>query len=287
MTPEKDLPLQRGCVYIVGAGPGDPELLTLRAARVLGRADAVVYDRLVSEEVLAHCPAGCLRIFAGKAAGRHTMSQEEINALLVDLARKGLDVVRLKGGDPFVFGRGGEEAQALARANVPFEIVPGVTAAAAGPAFAGIPVTHRGLAAVVTFVTAHEDPAKEGGQVDYAHLAKGRGTLVFLMGARSIGRIAAGLLGNGMSPDTPLAIVENATTSRQRTLRCTLAEAPGAAEREEIAPPAVVVVGPVAALADELSWFRREEGPDVPWPRPETTSDLDFFETARASLARP
>ena len=273
-----------GRVAIVGAGPGDPELLTLRAARLLGGAGAVVHDRLLSPEVLELCPEGCRVIYAGKAPGRHALSQAEINELLVSLAREGLDVVRLKGGDPFVFGRGGEEAEALARAGVPFEIVPGVTSALAAPAFAGIPVTHRGLASTVTFVTAHEDPAKEAGQVDYAHLAQSKGTLVFLMGARSVGRIARSLLANGMAADAPVAIVENGSTPRQRTLRCRLEEAASLAEREEVAAPAVVVVGGAAALADSLSWFNPEAVQEMPWCRP--VHD-DETEAARALGARP
>ena len=262
-------PSPSGRVAIAGAGPGDPGLITLRAARLLGRAGAVVYDRLVSPEILALCPEGCRLIFAGKAAGNHTMPQSEVNALLIDLARQGLEVVRLKGGDPFVFGRGGEEAQALAGAGVPFEIVPGVTSATAAPACAGIPVTHRGLASSATFVTAHEDPQKPETGVDYAHLAQSRGTLVFLMGARSIGRISRELLENGMPADTHAAIIENASTGRQRALPCTLGEAPSVAEREEISPPAVFVVGEVASLAGELAWRRPGDGEDEsdasPW----------------------
>ena len=264
-----------GQVYIVGAGPGDLELLTLRAARLLGETDAVIYDRLIGEEILELCPPECLHIFAGKSPENHTMRQEEINSLLIDLAREKLSVIRLKGGDPFVFGRGGEEAQALAEAGIPFEIVPGVTSAAAAPAYAGIPVTHRGLASSVTFVTAHEDPTKPETSVDYAHLAAGAGTLVFLMGARSVGRISRELIKNGMGIDTPVAIIENATTSRQRALRCSLGEAPSFAEREEVSSPAVVVMGEVASLADELAWFRPQEGLSPPWRRAQTHSLLD------------
>ncbi len=279
-----------GRVFIVGAGPGDPDLLTLRAARLLQGADAVLYDRLLSPGALDLCRADCRLIFAGKSPGNHTLSQEEINGLLVDLAREGLEVVRLKGGDPFVFGRGGEEALALARAGVPFGVVPGVTSAVAAPAFAGIPVTHRGLAASVTVVTAHEDPGKEGGQVDFAHLAKSPGTLVFLMGARSVGRIAHGLLEGGMVPETPVAIVENAATGRQRALRCKLSEAARFAEREEVSPPAVVVVGAVAALAEELAWFRPEGDQEMPWcrPSPEDPTEIATHSAiARALGARP
>ncbi len=264
-----------GRVHVVGAGPGDPELLTLRAARLLGRADAVVYDRLVDPQLLELCPPGCRQIFAGKATGNHMMSQSEINFLLIELARGGLEVVRLKGGDPFVFGRGGEEAQALAEAGVPFEIVPGVTSAVAAPAYAGVPVTHRGLASSVTFITAHEDPWKPDKSVDYAHLAASRGTLVFLMGARSVGLIARELLENDMAADTPVAIVENATTGRQRALCCTLGEAPRFAEREEVSPPAVVVVGAVAALADELAWYRPDEEGAPQWQPLQTQALLE------------
>jgi uroporphyrin-III C-methyltransferase len=269
--------LSNGRVYIVGAGPGDPELMTIRAARLLGEADAVVYDRLVCFESLDFCPPGCRLISAGKAAGNHTMTQEEINQLLIDLAREGLTVVRLKGGDPFIFGRGGEEALALAGAGVPFEIVPGVTSAAAAPAYVGIPVTHRHMASSVTFVTAHEDPKKPGGSVDYAHLASGNGTLVFLMGARSIGRISRELLRHGMSAESSVAIIENATTSSQRLLRCTLEETPLFAEREEVSSPAVIVVGPVAALADDLGWYLPHESQTLPWPRVQSQSLMNSF----------
>ena len=241
-----------GRVVIAGAGPGDPDLITLRAAKLLGQADAVVYDRLVSPGLLELCGPDCRRIFAGRAPGNHTMSQGEINAFLIELARDGLLTVRLKGGDPFVFGRGGEEALALA-AGVPFEIVPGVT-----------------------FVTAHEDPDKAGSGVDYAHLAGSPGTLVSLMGARSIGRIARKLIENGMARGTPVVIIENASTDRQRSLRCTLDQAPSFAEREEVSPPAVVVIGAVAALAGELAWHHPEGGEAPHWRRPESPALLEF-----------
>ncbi|MBI2179109.1 MAG: uroporphyrinogen-III C-methyltransferase [Candidatus Tectomicrobia bacterium] len=242
LSPREESSTASGRVAIVGAGPGDPDLLTLRAARLIARAGALVHDRLLSPEILD------------------------------------------KGGDPFVFGRGGEEAEALAQAGVPFEVVPGVTSAVAAPAFAGIPVTHRGLAASVTFVTAHEDPAKESGQVDYAHLARAKGTLVFLMGARSVGRIARSLIGNGMPARTPVAIVENGSTPRQRTLRCRLGGAARLAEREEVAAPAVVVVGEVAALADSLAWFQPEAAPEMPCCRPPRDEETL---AARALGARP
>ena len=254
----------QGKVLIVGAGPGDPDLLTLKAAKALSNADVVIYDRLVNPEVIELCPDNCQLINAGKSSGRYTMSQNDINEALIRFAHRGYQVVRLKGGDPFVFGRGGEEAQALADAGIPFEIIPGISSAVAVPAYAGIPVTHRSLASSFTVVTAHEDPSKPETQVDYAHLAKDRGTLVFLMGARSIGRISAALIDNGMSKDTPAAIIENGTTNRQFAYRCNLGEAPSLAQREEISPPAVFLVGPVAGLED-LVWFEADESQEISW----------------------
>ncbi len=253
-----------GHVQIVGAGPGDPELLTLKAAKVLSNADVVVHDRLVNPEILDLCSGECQLVDAGKAAGRHTMRQEDINETLIRFALQGLRVVRLKGGDPFVFGRGGEEAQALAEAGIPYEIVPGVTSAVAVPAYAGIPVTHRNLASSFTVVTAHENPGKPQTRVDYAHLAKDQGTIVFLMGARSIGRIAAALMENGMSADTPTAIIENGTTSKQAAHRSSLGEASRLAQREEISPPAIFVVGQVAGIED-LVWFEADESQEISW----------------------
>ena len=256
--------MYQGNVQIVGAGPGDPDLLTLKAAKTLSNADVVIYDRLVNPEILRFCPENCELINAGKSSGHHTMSQDDINESLIHFARRGFQVVRLKGGDPFVFGRGGEEAQALAEAGVHFEIIPGISSALAVPTYAGIPVTHRNLASSFTVVTAHEDPGKPKTQVDYAHLAKDRGTLVFLMGARSIGRISAALIENGMSKDTPTAIIENGTTNRQSAYRCLLGEASSLAQREEISPPAVFLVGPVAGLED-LVWFEADESQEISW----------------------
>ncbi len=253
-----------GTVQIVGAGPGDPDLLTLKAAKALSNADVVIHDRLVKTEILRLCPEGCRLIDAGKSAGRHTMTQDAINESLLHFARSGFRVVRLKGGDPFVFGRGGEEAQTLARAGVRYEIVPGVSSAVAAPAYAGIPVTHRDLASSFTVVTAHEDPRKPETRVDYAHLAKSNGTLVFLMGARAIGRISAALMENGMSKDTPTAIIENGTMRGQSTHRATLGEAGSLAQREEVSSPAVFLVGPVAGIED-LIWFEADESQEISW----------------------
>ncbi len=238
-------------VFLVGAGPGDPGLLTRRGAEVLALADVVVYDRLAAPALLDLAPPGAERISVGKAPGRAEAGQDEINALLVAHARDGKRVVRLKGGDPFVFGRGGEEAEALQSAGVAFEVVPGVTSALAAPAYAGIPVTHRGLARSVTIVTGHEDPTQDAAGVDWASLARAGGTLVILMGASRIDAIAGALRDAGLPADTPVAAVQRGTRPDQATLRATLATIGDAAP----AAPAAIVVGPVAAL--DLAWFEQ------------------------------
>jgi uroporphyrinogen III methyltransferase / synthase len=236
-------------VFLVGAGPGDPGLLTVRGDEVLKRADVVVYDRLVDPSLLDRVPAGAERVYAGKASGRAEMDQSDINALLVQRGRAGDTVVRLKGGDPFVFGRGGEEAEALAAAGVPFEVVPGITSAIGAPAYAGIPVTHRGVSTHFTVVTGHEDPSKEASDVDWDALAKSGGTLVILMGAGRVGDIASRLVAGGLSPQTPVAAVRHGTRADQHTARATLATIADAGVR----PPAAIVVGEVAGL--DLAWF--------------------------------
>jgi uroporphyrinogen III methyltransferase/synthase len=238
-------------VYLVGAGPGDPGLATRRAAELLAGAGVVVYDRLAAPALLDLAPPDATRISVGKAPGRAEATQDEINALLVEHGRAGRTVVRLKGGDPFVFGRGGEEAEALAAAGVPFEVVPGVTSAVAAPAYAGIPVTHRGVASHVTIVTGHEDPTKDRGEVDWEQLARVGGTLVVLMGAGRIESIAARLLAGGLAPDTPVAAVTRGTLPEQRTRRATLGTVAAALPE----PPAAIVIGPAAGL--DLAWFER------------------------------
>ncbi len=244
-------------VYLVGAGPGDPRLITWRGLELVRRAEVLVWDRLAPDALLDEAPAGCLLVEAGKRPGAPTMTQEEINAALVEHGRTGRTVVRLKGGDPFVFGRGGEEAQALHEAGIPYEVVPGVTSAVAVPAAAGIPVTQRGLAAQFAVVTGHEDPAKEGSDLDWPVLAAFPGTLVFLMGVSRLSAIADALMGAGKDPATPCAVVASGTTARQRTVRASLAHLAAVAAAERVAAPAVTVVGPVAALADELAWAER------------------------------
>ena len=239
-----------GIVYLVGAGPGDPKLLTLRGAEVLGLADVVVFDRLVAPALLDLAPAGAERIYVGKEPTRVAMPQPDIDALLVERAQRGEVVVRLKGGDPFVFGRGGEEALACARVGVPFEVVPGVSSAIAAPAAAGIPVTHRGIArsfAVVTGSTAHGDA------VDLGSLATATDTLVVLMAAGRLAETCAALIDAGRSPQEPAAIVQWATTGEQRSVVATLEDLPERAAAVPIGPPATVVVGAVVALAEHLS----------------------------------
>jgi len=244
-----------GKVWLVGAGPGDPGLLTLAGAACLARAEVVLYDRLVHPRLLDLAPAGAERIYVGKQAGGHTLTQDEINALLVARACEGKRVVRLKGGDPYVFGRGGEEAVALAAAGVPFEVVPGVTSAVAAPAYAGIPVTHRGLASSVAVVTGHEDAAKEESSIDWARLATGVDTLVLLMGVANLPDIAEQLVRHGRPPETPAAVIEWGTLPRQRTVSGTLGDIARRAAEAGLRPPAVTVIGEVARLRETLRWF--------------------------------
>jgi uroporphyrin-III C-methyltransferase len=231
----------RVTVYLVGAGPGDPGLITVRGAQLLAAADVVVYDRLTTRPLLDLAPAAAEMIDVGKSAGRATVPQDEINAILVDRGRAGLVVVRLKGGDPFVFGRGGEEAAALMAAGVPFEVVPGVTSAIAVPAAAGIPVTMRDEAQGFTVVTGHEDPAGEH-EVDWRAIARTRGTIVILMGVTRIARISAELIAGGLPRDTPAACIRWGTTDRQEVLRTTLGALPDA----HLSSPSVIVIGEAA-----------------------------------------
>jgi len=250
---------ENGIVYLIGAGPGDPGLITVRGRERLAQADVVVYDRLVDPSLLEAARPDAERIYVGKAADRHTLPQEEINRLLVEKARAGLRVARLKGGDPFVFGRGGEEAQALAAAGVPFEVVPGVTSAVAAPAYAGIPLTHRDLAASFAVVTGHrrseaEATAEDGLGLDWEALAS-IDTLVFLMGVTNLPVIAERLVRAGRDPRTPAAAIRWGTTPRQEVIAGTLEDIVARAEAAGLRPPAVVVVGEVVALRDDLRWF--------------------------------
>ena len=250
-----------GRVAIVGAGPGDPGLMTARALELVARADVILYDRLIPPQALAGARADAELIYVGKQGGGAAVPQEETIALLLDRARAGAAVVRLKGGDPFVFGRGGEEARALRAAGVDFEIVPGVTAGIAAPAYAGIPVTDREHASAVAFVTAHEDPDREGDRVDYEALARFPGTLVFYMGVRRLEALAQRLIAAGRDGTEPAAVIERGTLPGQRTVRATLATVAARAAAAGVAPPALTVVGDVAGLADELDWLGRAARP--------------------------
>lgn len=245
-----------GKVWLVGAGPGDAGLLTLRGKEVLQQAEVVVYDALISPGVLSLIPDAARVIYAGKRAGKHTFPQSEINRVLLEEAQKGLRVVRLKGGDPFLFGRGGEELEALAANGIPFEIVPGVTSAFAVPAYNGIPVTHRGVSSGVHVLTGHR---KADGALDinFEALAQVGGTLVFLMGVASLSEIVGGLLGAGMNPDTPSAALERGATASQRRISAPLSALETACASENLQPPAVLVVGEVCALADKFAWYEK------------------------------
>jgi len=255
MKSKSSKPSAEGICYLAGAGPGDLGLVTLKVKEIVERADVLVYDYLCNPEILGWARPGVEIIYAGKKAGAHTLKQEEIDALLVEKTKAGHCVVRLKGGDPFLFGRGGEEAMALAEAGLKFEIVPGVTSALAAPAYAGIPVTHREHTSQLTIFTGHEDPTKPESALDYARLATQPGTKVMLMGVERLGKITAQLLAHGASPTLPVALVRWGTTGRQRTLCGTLADiAPRAAETGFQAP-AVAVFGEVVSLRGKLNWF--------------------------------
>ena len=245
-------------VYLIGAGPGDPGLLTCKGRKVLSEADVVVYDYLSSEELLALARPDAELIYVGKIAGNHAMKQGDINKLLIAKAKEGKVVARLKGGDPYIFGRGGEEAEELVDAGVPFEEIPGISSSIAGPAYAGIPLTHRAYSSSVTIITGHEDPTKPGSVHDWKALARSASTLVFLMGMKNLPDIAAKLIESGMDGNTPAALVYWGTTDRQRSLASTLADLPDAAVREGFTNPSIIVVGDVVRLKDKLDWFERK-----------------------------
>jgi uroporphyrinogen III methyltransferase/synthase len=264
---------QKGKVYIIGAGPGDPGLLTVKAVRCLEKSDVIVYDYLVSPDTLAYARADARLVYVGKTGGHHTVPQDEISLILVREALEGNIVARLKGGDPFIFGRGGEEAEVLFEAGIPFEILPGITSAIAVPAYAGIPLTHREHTSTVAFVTGHEDPKKDKSRIDWGKLS-GIETLVFLMGVKNLPQIVRSLLENGRSPDTPVAIIRWGTTPDQFTLSGTLGDIAGLAEKEKVTPPAIFVVGEVAGLRKTLNWFETKPlfGRGIVITRPEEQS---------------
>ena len=255
-------PPSAGRVYLVGGGPGDPELLTLRAVRLLRQTEVIVYDHLVSSAVLDFVAPTAERFFAGKRRNEHAMRQEQINSLLVKLAREGKHVVRLKGGDPFIFGRGGEELQALAAAGVSFEVVPGVTAASGVSSYAGIPLTHRDYAQTCIFVTGH---LKDGtADLDWPSLVRPNQTVVIYMGLSGLPQISWQLIAHGASPDHPIAVVQDGTIATQKVVTGTLTDIAEKVARAELTSPCLTIVGDVVRLHDSLAWFKCDGRPQAP-----------------------
>ncbi len=248
--------LEAGKVWLVGAGPGDPDLLTIKAARLISQADAIVYDHLVSNRIMELARPDTRLIYAGKEASKHTLPQDSINQLLVELARENLSVVRLKGGDPFIFGRGGEELETLVASGIPFEVIPGVTAAAGCAAYSGFPLTHRDHAQSVTFVTGH---LKDGTvNLDWQALARPKQTVVFYMGIGAAEEICRQMINHGLPSMTPAAVVRNGTQPDQQTLLATLGTLPSRITESGIKPPALIVVGSVVGLHEKLNWFEKQ-----------------------------
>jgi uroporphyrinogen III methyltransferase/synthase len=252
-------PVKAGKVYLVGAGPGDPGLITVKGRELLGRAEVLVYDHLASKKLLKYVPATAELIYAGKKGNvHHAYTQEEINQMLVDRAKAGHLVIRLKGGDPFIFGRGGEEIQELVAEGIAFEVVPGVTSASAAATYAGIPITHRDFTSSVAFITGHEDPTREESRIAWDKISTGIGTLVFYMGIKNLAFIAERLMTNGRSAETPVAVIRWASTPEQRSVVGTLATIVARVKEEKITPPALVVVGEVVSLRDTINWFEKK-----------------------------
>ncbi|MEZ5648156.1 MAG: uroporphyrinogen-III C-methyltransferase [Alphaproteobacteria bacterium] len=249
-----------GWVWLVGAGPGDPGLLTLHAAHALRQADTVIYDALVDERILRLARAGAVLEYAGKRGGKPSAKQRDISARLIELAQDGRRVLRLKGGDPFVFGRGGEEALALARAEIPFRIIPGLTAGIAGLTYAGIPLTHRGLGESVAFVTGHNTSGNVPDTVDWIALAKGAQVIVVYMALKHLKQICERLMDGGRNPLEPVAIIAAASTPRQLVVETTLSRCTSDAEAQHIQPPAIIVIGPVVRLRSALDWLGALQG---------------------------
>jgi uroporphyrin-III C-methyltransferase len=248
--------MEPGKVYLVGAGPGDPQLLTIKAVKVLKEADVVIYDRLVGEEILFLTPEKAERIYVGKRTGKHEVPQDKITELIIEKAQAGGKIVRLKGGDPFVFGRGGEEAEALVEKGIEFEVVPGISSSVAAPMYAGIPLTHRDYAASVAIITGHRAGDAEK-PVDWVKIAQAVDTMVILMGVESLDGIVGKLLTGGIDPGKPVAMVESGTYPTQRTLIATLSTIVKKAEAKQIKPPSVIIIGEVANLGRKLAWFKK------------------------------
>ena len=244
-----------GKVYLIGAGPGDPGLITVKGLECVKKADVIIYDYLANERILDHRRPGAELIYVGKQGSRHTLPQNEINSLIVKKAKEGKVVARLKGGDPFIFGRGGEEAEELVDTGIPFEIVPGVTAATAVPTYAGIPLTHREHTASVAFVTGHEDPTKAESKVHWDRIATGIGTLVFFMGMKNLQNIVDNLVSHGRNPETPVALIQWGTRTDQRVVTGTLSDIVVRVKEAKLGPPAIIVVGEVVRLRQKLNWY--------------------------------
>ncbi|MEK7689214.1 MAG: uroporphyrinogen-III C-methyltransferase, partial [Deltaproteobacteria bacterium] len=247
--------MNKGKVYLIGAGPGDPGLITLKAIECIKEADVVVYDYLANKKFLEYAGKGAEIIYVGKIGGAHTLPQEDINKLIIEKAKKGKVIARLKGGDPFIFGRGGEEAEEIVGAGIAYEVVPGVTAGVAAAAYAGIPLTHRDFTTTVAFITGHEDPTKDESNIYWDKISTGIGTLVFYMGIGNLEPNMKKLMENGRSPDTPVALIRWGTTPEQETLVGTIADIAGKAKAAKLKSPAITVVGGVVSLRDKLRWF--------------------------------
>jgi uroporphyrinogen III methyltransferase / synthase len=249
---------KKGKAHLVGAGPGDPGLITVKGRECIERADVIVYDYLASPSLLKYAKKESEIIYVGKQGGDHTLSQDGINALITEKAKKGHTVTRLKGGDPFIFGRGAEEAEVLIENGISFEVVPGVTSAIAAPAYAGIPLTHRNFTSTVAFVTGHEDPGKEESNINWEALAKGIGTIVFLMGVKNLPNIVMQLMNHGISPDTPVALVRWGTTSKQKSVSGTIGNIVEKVKAAGLKSPAIIVVGNVVKLKEKMDWFEKK-----------------------------
>ena len=247
--------MKTGKVYLIGAGPGDPGLITVKGQACIQAADVVIYDYLAAPALLSHASPQAEMIYVGKKGGDHTLPQGGINQLIIEKARQGQVVARLKGGDPYIFGRGGEEAEELVAAGIPFEVVPGVTSAVAAAAYAGIPLTHRDFTSTLAFVTGHEDPTKTGSSIDWQSLSAGIGTLVFFMGVKNLPLITDQLQNKGMPPDTPVALIRWGTTTRQKTITGTLTTIVDVARQAAMKAPAIIIIGKVVELRDRLQWF--------------------------------
>ncbi len=250
--------MEYGKVYIVGAGPGDPDLITLKALKKLENADVVVYDRLINNDLLAYCKPGCEKIFVGKESGHHPIEQERIIEILISKARLGYNVVRLKGGNPFIFGRGSEEAAALKDCGIEFEVIPGITSGLSAPIYSGIPITHRGLITQCVLITAHECPGKPETQVEWEKLAKLKNTnLIIYMGASRLERICDELIKHGMDPAMPAAVIENGTLPEQRTITGRVDEISEEFTSQNFHPPVIIMISPTVSLRDQISWFEK------------------------------